>query len=316
MNAEPRVQRSFRIWRLAGALALFLAVLFADRVLLGLPDREPRSPAVAEIRFEPVALDAGDFEPLRLVGAWALSGDDPRLGGVSAVEVVGGDVVALTDRGAVIRFAKPPRRRVRAEFRDLPAGPGDERFKHNRDSEALLSDPGGRGWWVAFENHNALWLYDPTFGWAIARADLPDAGLGWNTGIEGLASSGADILLLPEYGGRALRLGRSGISDIEFDFAPRRVSAAASFGRGSLLVVERRLTPLGFASALVRLDRCSAGYCLGWRKPLPTGPFDNVEAIATEPLPSGATRLWLMTDDNWSRPLRTLVIAADLPPQT
>lgn len=102
---------------------------------------------------------------------------------------------------------------------------------------------------------------------------------------------------------------------MQFDFPARRIAGATSLTPDSLLVVERRLTFLGFANALVRLDRCRSGYCLAWRKRLPVGPLDKVEAIATEPLPSGATRLWLMTDDNLGRPLRTVLIAADLPPQ-
>jgi hypothetical protein len=215
----------------------------------------------------------------------------------------------------VIRFGKPGGGRAEAQVRDLPEGPGDERYKRDRDSEAIARDPGGRGWWVAFENNNQLWLYDPAFERALERIAIPEAGLTWNTGIEGLASAARDLLLLPESGGRLLRLGTAGWSELPFAFPARRVSGATTLSDGSLLVIERRLGILGFVNALVRLDRCHGGYCLAWRKPLPVGRFDNVEAIAAEPLPSGATRLWLMTDDNFNRPLRTVLIAVDLPPQ-
>ena len=42
------------------------------------------------------------------------------------------------------------------------------------------------------------------------------------------------------------------------------------------------------------------------------GPLDNAEALAAEPI-AGGTRLWLMTDDNFSWPMRTLLVALDLP---
>lgn len=315
MKAEPEMQLRFMILTAALSVSMIAALLFAHSRFAELPDREPLDPAISEIRFEPVEFDRGAFAPLRLIGAWSVSGDDPRVGSVSALAVEGDNLVALTDTGTVIRFAKPAEARARAEVRDLPAGPGDPRFKWNRDSEAIAADPAGRGWWVAFENRNSLWLYDADFARALERIPVPDGGLDWNLGVEGLAASGRHLLLLPESGGLALSFGPSGWSEVPFALQARRVSGAAALSDRSLLVIERRLTLRGFANALVRLDRCSDGYCLVWRKRLPLGWLDNVEAIAVEPLPSGATRLWLVTDDNGRRPLRTVLIAADLPAQ-
>ena len=315
MNAEPRMQLRFMVLTSVLSLSIVAALLFAHSRFIELPDREPLDPAIAEVHFEPVEFDRGAFAPLRLVGAWSLSGEDPRIGAFSALALHGDELVALTDTGAVMRFAKPAEDRVRAELRDLPAGPGDARFKWNRDSEAIAADPAGRGWWVAFENRNSLWLYDAHFARALERIAVPDGELGWNTGVEGLAALGRQLLLLPESGGVALSFGPSGWTQVSFAFTARRVSGAAALSDRSLLVIERRLTLRGFANALIRVDRCSAGYCLVWRKPLPLGWLDNAEAIAVEPLPSGATRLWLITDDNGRRPLRTVLIAADLPAQ-
>ena len=315
MNAEPRMQRRFTIATGFAGLLIVVAVVLAHRLFLQMPDREVLAPATVEIRLEPVALDSADFAPLRLAGAWLVAGDDPRIGGVSALAVEGKELIALTDSGVVVTFAKPAAGKALAKVRELPAGPGDPRFKKNRDSEAIARDPAGRGWWVAFENSDELWLYDSAFERPLRRIAVPDDRLSINTGIEGLAASGARLLLLPESGGSALTLGPSGWSAVPFAFPARRVSGASAIGSDSLLAVERRLTLFGFANALVRLDRCPEGYCLAWRKALPLSGFDNVEAVATEPLASGATRLWLMTDDNSHRPLRQLLIAADLPPQ-
>lgn len=315
MNPEPRVQQRFSIITLAAGVALAAAVLAAHHFFLLLPDRKELGPRLAELRFEPVQLDRSDFAPMRLVGAWTISSSDPGMGGFSGLVPDGNELVAVTDSGVVVRLAKPQTASARAPVRELPGGPGDGGFKRNRDSEALARDPAGRGWWVAFENRDELWLYDRDFTTALERIAIPRQGLKVNTGIEGVAAAGGTLLLLPESGGRALELGPRGWSEVPFVRPARRLSGAAALSENSLLVVERRLTTGGFANALVRLDRCGAGYCLAWRKPLPVGRFDNVEAIAAEPLGSGETRLWLITDDNWNPRLRTVLIAADLPPQ-
>ena len=315
MKAEPRMQPRFSILTSAMAIVMVAAVLFAHRLFVTIPDREELGPKVSELRFEAAELDARKFAPLRLAGSWTVTSDDPRVGGISALAIDGGGLVALTDSGVVIRFAKPNGGAVRAGVRELPGGPGDPGFKTNRDSEALVRDPDGRGWWVAFETRNALCLYDPGFTRTLQQLDIPPRGLSFNSGIEGLTSTSGQLLLVPESGGFALQLGRTGWTEIPFDFPARPVADASVLPNQSLLVIERRLSATGFVNALVQLNRCEAGYCVSWRKRLVVAPLDNVEAIAVEELDSGGVRLWLMTDDNLHRPLRTLLIAADLPPQ-
>jgi hypothetical protein len=56
-------------------------------------------------------------------------------------------------------------------------------------------------------------------------------------------------------------------------------------------------------------DRLGAPIALG------LGPLDNAEALAAEPI-DGGTRLWLMTDDNFRWPMRTVLVALDLPSAT
>ena len=70
-----------------------------------------------------------------------------------------------------------------------------------------------------------------------------------------------------------------------------------------------RLGLADFDNALVPLlpgDRLGKPIVLG------LGPLDNAEALAAEPI-AGGTRLWLMTDDNFRWPMRTLLVALDLP---
>ena len=310
MNPERAVQPKFRNRRLAAALVLLAAIVLFDRLLAGAPDRRELGWRAARINFEPVRLGAADLAPLRLAGAWRLTSTDPRFGGVSSLAIDGGQLVALTDAGALIRFRPGDNR---AWIGELPGGPGSGRFKRYRDSEALVRDPGGRGWWVAFENRHQLWLFDPGFGRALERIDLGRRGWRVNRGIEGAVADGGALLLLHESGGHLLLVTGTRARSLPIGGASGRISDAAALGPGRYIAIERRLTPIGFRNALVFLEKDGYGYRFGRRIALPLGPQDNVEAIAIEHRAGGTLRLWLMTDDNFQTPLRTLLIALDWP---
>jgi hypothetical protein len=204
-QTERGVQPLFRKLRLFSDLAVFLAVM-AGYALIRSPDLRSEGPARwAAARFIPVAPDPTGFAPARLVGAWRVEVADPRFGGVSALALDGDTLLALTDSGTLIRLPRPGRRR-KALVQDLPAGPGNSRFKVNRDSEALARDPAGRGWWVAFEQWHQLWLYDPAFRRAIARIDLGRDRWRANRGIEAMVAEQDGLWLFPEGGEDWLRL--------------------------------------------------------------------------------------------------------------
>ncbi|MBA3510489.1 esterase-like activity of phytase family protein [Sphingomonas sp.] len=305
------MQPKFRNRRLAAALVLLAAIASFDLLLARLADREELGWRAARIESRPVRLDARAFAPLRLAGAWRLTSTDPRFGGVSSLAIEGGQLLALTDAGALIRFR--PREKD-ARIGELPDGPGTGRFKSHRDSEALVRDPAGRGWWVAFENRHELWLFDPAFGRALQRIDLGRRGWRVNRGIEGVVADGAALLLLHEDGDRLLRITGARARSIAIGSAGGAISEAAALGAERYIAVERRVTPFGFRNALVSLEKSGSGYRFGRRIALPLGPFDNVEALAVERRAEGTLRLWLMTDDNFQPPLRTLLIALDWPP--
>ena len=309
-NPERPVQLKFSIRTLARALILAAAIGLFDRWLALVPDRQELGWRTARLELHPLQLDAHGFAPLRLAGAWRLASGDPRFGGISALAVDRGRLLALTDSGALVRFRPPV---GAAEIGELPGGPGSGRFKRNRDSEALVRDPAGRGWWVAFENRHELWLYDPAFRRALHRLSLGDRGWRANRGIEGTVEDEGSLLLVHETGNYLLRVTGSRARPMTIANARGRISDVAALGAGNYIAVERRLTPFGFRNALVSLDKAGSGYRFGRRIALPLGPLDNVEAIAVEPLPGGKRRLWLMTDDNFQPPLRTLLIALDWP---
>ncbi|HUE79828.1 MAG TPA: esterase-like activity of phytase family protein [Sphingomicrobium sp.] len=313
MNPEQAVQPKFSIRSAAAGLAMLAAIALFDRWLASIPNRVELGWRSAQIDFRPVPFDARAIAPLRLVGAWRAASSDPRFGGVSALAIDRGRLLALTDSGAVVRFSPPTRSAAPARIGELPDGPGSGDFKRNRDSEALVRDPGGRGWWVAFENHHELWLFDPAFTRALRRIEL--GGRGWrrNRGIEGAAAERGALLLVHEKGDHLLRVAGSRARSIAIDGARGRISDSAALGDGRFIAIERRLSPLGLRNALVILEKAGSGYRFGRRVALPLGPFDNAEAIAVEQLPNGNRRLWLMTDDNFQRPMRTLLIALDMP---
>ena len=310
MNAERVVQPKFRLGGLAAGLLLLAAIAAFDRWLTIVPNRHDLGAHAVQLRFEPVAFDRKAFAPLRLAGAWRVTSGDPLFGGVSALAIDRGRLLALTDSGRLVRLRPAS---GAAEISELPDGPGSGSFKRNRDSEALLRDPGGRGWWVAFENRHELWLYDPGFRRAVQRIRLGERRWPVNRGVEGLAADGPDLLLFSESGRQALRLTGSVGRAIDVANSRGRISDVAGIGAGRFIAVERRLTPFGFRNALVMLDKAGPRYRFGRRIPLPLGALDNVEAITVEPLPGGGRRLWLMTDDNFQPPLRTLLIALDWP---
>ena len=313
MKPEPEVQPRFSLWVLGGMAAILALALAAHAFLLTLPDRVELGPRATQIQFEPVQLDSDGFAPMRLLGAWKLESADRRVGGLSSLAFDNSTLVALSDSGVIVRFPKPGGPTAPAVVQELPGGPGNPRQKINRDSEALVHDSANRGWWVGFETRDELWLYNDTFTRALRRIAIPARRLQLNRGIEGIAAIGTGLLLLPESGGRLLRLDRDRWSEVPFDFEETRSSDLAALGDGSLLVIERRLTPVGIRNALVRLRPCETGYCLVWRRPLTLGIIDNVEGIAVEPAESGASRLWLVTDDDSAPPRRTLLIELELP---
>ena len=273
------------------------------------PDRTILPPRNVALRFEPVRLDPARFAPLRLAGAWRLTADDPRFGGVSGLAVDDAGLIALTDSGAVIRFARPARGAATAEIKDVRAGPGRPGFKRHRDGEALAHDPVGRGWWVAFENHHQLWLYDHDFARAREHIDLGRGRWPYNTGIEAMLADRAGFMLLPEAGTAVVRSEGRRVRTSPLGNPMGRLSEAVRLADGRIWLLARNIGLDGFHNALVPLwpgDRLGKPIALG------LGPLDNAEALAAEPI-AGGTRLWLMTDDNFRWPMRTLLVALDIP---
>ena len=301
------MQLSFSKSRLFSGLLIAALVVAGRWYVANLPDREERGDASAEMRFEPAMVDAGAAAPLRIAGAWRLTSTESRLGGVSALAVDGDALLALTDSGVVIRFPKPTRERHVAAFHDMPDGPGSAWLKAGRDSEALTRDAHGRGWWVAYENRHAAWLFDRDFSRVEQRIGL--GRLGWrdNKGAEGMLSGPRDLTLFPEGGDEMVAIGQGGIDRIALDNPHGRLADVTKLADGRIVVLARTFSLAGFSARLLFLQ----GRRLRPFATLRLGRLDNPEAIAAEALPGGITRLWVMTDNDYRRRVPTLLIALD-----
>lgn len=306
-QAERRLQHLFMKSFVFSSLLVAGLVIGGHRMLANLPDRQPLPDRRAAVRYAAVRFDSRGFAPLRLAGAWRVTSSDPRMGGVSAVAVDRGGLLALTDSGVAIRLPKPGATTILADFRDLPAGPGDARSKAGRDSEALVRDANGRGWWVAFENRHSLWLFDRDLGRVKRRIDLGPLRWRPNKGAEGIVSTADDLLLIPESGEQLVRLDGAAIRRNALVNQVGRLADAAMLPDGRIIVLARSYGPAGFSARLLLLD----GVRLRPLARLGLGRLDNPEAIAAEPLPGGGMRLWVMTDNDYRRRVPTLLIALD-----
>jgi hypothetical protein len=305
--AERRLQRKFRFASLLLLIPLSFLLLVASDTRWEGPDRVPGPERLAPIAFQPLRVPPG------LAGAWRLRMADSRFGGLSALAWDGHGLVALTDSGTMIDLPRPARGAI-ARIRDLPAGPGPDRWKRFRDSEALV--PVAAGWWVGFENRHSLWLYDRSLRRPLRTVSL--RGLGWrvNKGVEAMVADGDGLLILPESGREVVRVRSSAIQRLRLESAGGAPADAARLADGTVLVAVRSVTLGGIRNRIARLERSGRGYRLRTLREVPLGMFDNVEGLAAEPLTGGAVRLWLLTDNDFHAWRATRLIAVDLPAGT
>lgn len=317
---ERRVTIRHRGARIAALLAiLFLAGTFVPAVERPLATR----PSETALGVEPVALDPDD-PALRRLGAllflegWWLRSRDVRFGGLSALHVEGGAVVALSDAGNLFRFPLPGpgARALPLRIEPLLQGPGSGRRKADRDSEAMAI--AGDHAWIAFEGANAVWRYSRQSGRAEAAA-RPAAMRRWP------AMRGAEAMLRLQ-DGRFLLLAEGPVApdgttpallfagDPAEEGAPAealryrppegfRATDAAVLPDGRILVLNRRFFwSEGVSAALMSIDprALRPGAVLEGREIARLAgdlTVDNMEALSVV-REGGRTILWIASDDN------------------
>jgi hypothetical protein len=313
-QAERLVQPRFSFSKLAGPVLIAILVLLLHASWDALPNRFPMAARTVALLAEPIAIDLAAARPMRIAGAWHLTAPDPRFGGLSALAIDRGQLLALSDSAVLYRFSPPGAGPATVAISELPDGPGSPSFKVDRDSESLARDGLGRGWWVGFENNNQLWLYDRELRRPLRRIDFGVKRWPHNLGVESLvAGPGNELRLIPELahevvtidGNRAIIRPLSGVGS--------KISDAVRLPDGETIALLRDYGLTGFQVALGALVETPSGWRVERRVALRFGPFENLEGMTAQALPGGVTRLWLITDDNFQKPMTTALYALDAP---
>ena len=313
-GAERSLQQSFRKIFAFNSLLVGIFVLLAFLPISKLPDRKARPTVVETLSVRRVDLPA-PAAPLTLAGAWVLDADDPRFAGLSGLALDRGGFLAVSDLGAVIRFDRPSVSQPKAFIQDLRIGPGNFGSKFSRDAESLARDPRGRGWWVGFERHHSLWLFDEGFKHALASVELGRFNWPENRGAEGLLVHDGKLLALAEGGRDAVQIDDKALTLLKLH-TNGDVAEAATAPDGSEWLLLRHKGMSGISESIAPLLSVRDGFMAGPLWPLPKSKFDNYEGMAIEQLPDERWRIWLVTDNGHRVMARTLLVAFDYMPVT
>lgn len=330
-------RRNYSPSPLAGFFVLTLLLAACSPLAAQAPIAEQwRAVEVAAVSLEFPRNESGS---LRYRGGLALSSNDASFGGLSGMEVLDdGRWLAISDSGqwfearlvldhdgALVGFGGMRT----AAMRDESGEPF--RSKREGDSEGLTQLPDGR-FAVSFEQSQSVRLYDLNrdgpFGAATPGPTLEGARrLRANVGLEAIAvADNGDLLVGSEGNGDAATLWRAPVG-AQTPIAPvarYRLEAGYSLTAldrlpdGDFIAIERFYAPvLGARARIARLSEqtISAGGDIEAEELAhiaAPAPVDNFEAIAAIAMPDGATRLYILSDDNFSNRQRTLLLAFDL----
>lgn len=323
-----------QIWgsRPRRAASLLVAWFALATFIRSPPPPPPAGPGEATLSFEAVALDERDpgrnrVGALLFLEGWKIRGSSSRFGGISALHVEGGEAIALSDAGILMRFALPGAAGAgRVRLVPIPDGPGPATRKSNRDTESMwLAGP----WlWVGFEKHNMVWRYRRADLRAMA-ASRPAPMRRWhgNVGPEGMTQLADGRFLVF---GEGLNDSRPDSGAVLFDGDPadprtpaaslrfrrvpgHRVTDAALLPDGRLLILSRRFAWLEGLSAVLSVADARGlreGATIEGREIARLQPpltLDNMEALSVT-VENGRTIVWIASDDNFFPLQRTLLL--------
>lgn len=322
------------------------AVVLAAALLLAActPPVESRAELPAQwtsltIEAEPVTFAAERVGELIFRGGLALSAQHQRFGGLSGLEVLEGNRMlmvsdrgdwvegnlVLDEKGALIGVAD-----MRfAPLRDLQGEPVTGRLSF--DTEDLTQLPDGRIA-VSFEQMHRVLIYDfnrdGPFGAASEGPHLDGAGrLPANASLEAIAVTEAGELIVgAEGGGGPTPLWLAPLSGTEPAPSPASYVLADAYSltaldrlpSGDIVAVERFFAPVIGPRARIAVFPLSAltpGAAIAPRRLAELAapmPVDNFEGVSAVRMPDGATRIYIVSDDNFSQRQRTLLLAFDI----
>ena len=307
-------------------------------------DRSAAGPPIAEqwrgieVTSDPVAFERTNIGRLRYRGGIELSSPRHVFGGLSGMEVLEGErLIAISDNGdwfeaQLLLNDTGDLVGARAWRTAMMRNEDGEPFpnKQSGDSEDLTQLTDGR-FAVSFEQTQTIRIYDlnrdgpfgpATRGPALAETrSLPD-----NSGLEALASTGDGDLIIGAEGGPAATtpIWRAPL-DAQSAIAPSArypisdgysLTSLDRLPDGAYVALERFFAPVIGPRARIRRFTFDENGAIANLEELaalaPPMPLDNFEAISAARMADGATRLYILSDDNFSRRQRTLLLAFDV----
>jgi hypothetical protein len=295
-----------------------------------------------DVEAAPVRFGDAQVGRLRFRGGLELHSHDAAFGGLSGLEVLDdGRVIALSDSGEWFEG------RLQLDAGGALVGLADMRValmrdengqpfasKEAGDSEDLTQLPDGR-FAVSFEQTQSIRIYDLNrdgpFGAAAPGPSLQGVErLPPNVGLEAIASTENGALVVGAEGGDAATTPIWLAPLSPHDPAPphARYPLARGFSLTSLdrlpgggyVALERFYAPVIGARARITRFAASAVETGGEAMPGveelarlgPPHPVDNFEGVSAVRMADGVTRLYIVSDDNFSARQRTLLLAFDV----
>ncbi len=291
----------------------------------------------AQVDVTTMSLDEDDLDRMTVGdltwrGGIAITMDDPRFGGLSALRVSrdGRRLIAVTDHGHWFQADLVYRDGTLSGLRNPRLDPllgldGESLSRPWNDAESL-ADAGPNGLIVSFERIHRLWRYDGAPDPVLARPrpiDPPEELnlLKNNSGIEAMTRLCDGSLLTIAEGSRNKRGFVPGWIRSESRWRPLRYrvvdklwpTGAATLPNCDVIFVERSFS---FVAGLdIRISRLAASAIKAGGDLVPTEvarlsnplTIDNFEGISARRDAAGDTLIYLVSDDNFSSLQRTLL---------
>ena len=299
---------------------------------------EPEGAVNGPIQIESVAVTLNPSDPnLTSVGHFAYAGGvamtssgNDHFGGLSDLSLTDdGQLTAVTDSGDLLtgRLVLDQDKLAGIDQARLQTltGPDGQPLASKRlgDAEGIVRWPNGDQM-VSFERDHRIWLY-PTDGGAPKVMPKPDIAMEDNDGMEGLSlapSQGPDAYWVGVEPGTVWLCGLKSVC-VEHANLPKppagyRLSALHEAPNGDLLLLfhnwNATLKISSIALEIVRDPASSHPRIVDELKLTPPLNVDNFEGIEAKARKGGGLRLYLLTDDNFSKTQRNLFMAFDWTP--